>query len=61
MENWIEYKIGELCEVGRGSSPRPIIDQRYFVDGDIPWIKIADATASGKYIYETKCKVSQHC
>ena len=59
MENWIEYKIGELCEVGRGSSPRPIIDQRYFVDGDIPWIKIADATASGKYIYETKEYVNE--
>lgn len=54
MKDWIEYKIGNLCEVGRGSSPRPIIDQRYFVDGDIPWIKIADATASGKYIYKSK-------
>lgn len=54
MNNWNEFKIEELCEVGRGSSPRPILDQRYFVDGDIPWIKIADATASGKYIYETK-------
>ncbi len=59
MESWKEYKLSDLCEVGRGSSPRPIIDQRYFKDGEIPWIKIADATASGKYIYETKEHVNE--
>jgi len=60
MSNWIEYKLDKLCEVGRGSSPRPIIDQRYFEGGKIPWIKIADATASGKYIYETKEHVNEY-
>jgi type I restriction enzyme S subunit len=59
MKDWKEYKIGDLCEVGRGSSPRPIIDQRYFKEGTIPWIKIADATASGKYIYETNEHVNE--
>lgn len=59
MDNWKEYKIGDLCEVGRGSSPRPIIDARYFKDGTIPWIKIADATASAKYIYQTKEYVNE--
>jgi type I restriction enzyme S subunit len=49
MGNWIEYKIDDLCEVGRGSSPRPITDERYFVDGNIPWIKI----------YETKEHVNE--
>lgn len=48
--NWTTKKIGELCDVTRGSSPRPIRDQRYFVGGKIPWIKIADATKSGKYL-----------
>ena len=54
------YKLGDLCEVGRGSSPRPIIDQRFFRDGNIPWIKIADATSSGKYIYKTKEHVNEY-
>lgn len=54
------YKLGDLADIGRGSSPRPITDQRYFVDGNIPWIKIADATASGKYIYETKEHVNDY-
>ena len=40
------YKLGDLADIGRGSSPRPITDPRYFVDGNIPWIKIDDATAS---------------
>lgn len=47
-------RIGNVADIGRGSSPRPITDKRYFENGEIPWIKIADATASGKYIYKTK-------
>ncbi len=47
-------RIGNVADIGRGSSPRPIIDKKYFENGEIPWIKIADATASGKYIYKTK-------
>ena len=47
-------RIGNVADIGRGSSPRPITDKRYFENGKIPWIKIADATVSGKYIYKTK-------
>lgn len=47
-------RIGNVADIGRGSSPRPITDKKYFENGEIPWIKIADATASGKYIYKTK-------
>jgi type I restriction enzyme S subunit len=57
---WSITTIGELSDVARGSSPRPIADERYFVGGDIPWIKIADATKSGKYLYETREKVNQY-
>ena len=56
---WSLRKVGELADVARGSSPRPIADQRYFDGGDIPWIKIADATKSGKYLYDTKEKVNE--
>ena len=58
--SWQERRIGDLCTVGRGSSPRPINDQRFFENGDIPWIKVADATASGKYLLETKLCVNRH-
>ena len=55
-----KVKIGSVCDVGRGSSPRPINNSAYFIGGEIPWIKIADATASGKYIYQTKEVVNEY-
>jgi type I restriction enzyme S subunit len=57
---WKQVKIGDVCTIGRGSSPRPIDDDIYFEDGTIPWIKIADATASGKFLYETKEHVNEY-
>ncbi len=56
---WEKVEIGSVCDVGRGSSPRPIDNPAYFSEGTIPWVKIADATASGKYIYQTKEVVNE--
>lgn len=51
-KGWTMYSLNSLCEIGRGSSPRPIHN---FMGGDVPWIKIADATAAeGPFIYSTK-------
>ena len=55
---WEKKKIEDVIEVGRGSSPRPISNQKYFEGGTIPWLKIADATSSHIYIYETKLYVN---
>lgn len=57
---WKPVKLGDVCTVGRGSSPRPIKDDRFFIDGTIPWVKIADATSSGKYIYHTNQYVNEY-
>lgn len=49
--------LGDLCQIARGGSPRPI---KEFITDDtsgVNWIKISDATASGKYIYTTKQKI----
>lgn len=59
-QGWKVVKIGDVANVGRGSSPRPIADTKYFEGGTIPWIKIADATKSGKFLYETKDKVNEY-
>ena len=54
-EGWRKLKISDLCTVGRGASPRPI---QNYMDGEIPWFKIADATASeSAFIFETREKV----
>lgn len=58
--NWPTVKLVDIMTVGRGSSPRPIKDERFFSGGTIPWVKIADATASGKYIYKTNLHVNEY-
>lgn len=50
---WKMTKLGNQIKVGRGSSPRPIQD--FISDHGIPWVKIADASASEtRYIVKTK-------
>lgn len=56
----MEVCLGDIVTIGRGSSPRPIKDEKYFKDGFIPWVKIADATASGKYITQTKQFINEY-
>ena len=56
-KGWEEKELGEISEIARGGSPRPI--NAYFTEdpNGINWIKIGDATRSNKYIYETKQKI----
>ncbi len=57
---WAKRKIGELADINRGSSPRPITDTKYSEGGTIPWVKIADATRSGKFIRDTAGHVNEY-
>ena len=51
-KGWTKQPLGELCTIVRGGSPRPI-DK--FLGGDVPWIKIGDATEGDNvYLYSTK-------
>ncbi|HAU2307377.1 TPA: restriction endonuclease subunit S [Legionella pneumophila] len=54
-KNWKKIKLGELCNIYRGGSPRPI---QQYLGGTIPWIKIGDATKSDDiYLTSTKEKI----
>jgi type I restriction enzyme S subunit len=47
-------RLGDLCDVVRGSSPRPKGDPRYF-GGSIPWVLISDVTrAPGRFLTTTR-------
>ena len=49
-ERWSWVRVGDLCEVVRGGSPRPAGDPRYY-DGSIPFLKVADLTrTAGVYL-----------
>ena len=58
-KGWELKKMGEVLSIERGGSPRPI--EKYMTNSPdgINWIKISDATASDKYIYETKEKITK--
>lgn len=59
MSKWEEKKLGDICLIARGGSPRPI---KSFLTNDedgVNWIKIGDAEIGSKYIYNTKEKILQ--
>lgn len=53
QEGWEEKALGELCTIARGGSPRPISEYLTTEPTGVNWVKISDATLSGKYIYKT--------
>lgn len=53
---WKNVKLGDVCKIRRGSSPRPIKD--YMSHEGMPWVKISDATESNsRFINSTKEKI----
>lgn len=53
------HRLGELVDVVRGASPRPI--SRYTTEDPdgVPWIKIGDVPESSKYIVRTQEKITE--
>jgi type I restriction enzyme M protein len=47
--DWPTTTLGEICEVVRGSSPRPQGDPRFF-GGPVPRLMIADITRDGMWV-----------
>ncbi len=46
-------KLGDLCTITRGASPRPIID--WISKEGTPWVKISDATGEeGRFVSKTR-------
>jgi type I restriction enzyme S subunit len=58
VSKWEKVKLGDVCDVERGGSPRPI-DKFITEDGNgINWIKIGDTTDNSMYITKTKQKIN---
>jgi len=52
-EGWEAATLGDYLEIKRGGSPRPIHD--FLRPEGLPWVKIADATASmSRFLFVTK-------
>ena len=57
--NWQTKKLGEIFNIERGGSPRPI--EEYITDdkNGINWIKIGDTKGVTKYITKTNEKITR--
>lgn len=58
--HWKVKRIKRYAQVKRGASPRPIADSIYFDDdGEYAWVRIADVSASGRYLEKTTQVLSE--
>ncbi|MBN3573785.1 restriction endonuclease subunit S [Vibrio neptunius] len=51
-DGWQLKTVGELSDVRRGASPRPIKDPKWW-GGNVGWVRISDVTSSSKYLKKT--------
>ena len=58
-DSWEWVRLGNVCNIARGGSPRPIQNYLTKDDDGINWIKIGDSDIGGKYISKTKEKIKK--
>jgi type I restriction enzyme S subunit len=56
-ERWVWCRLGEINNIARGGSPRPIKDFLTDSENGINWIKIGDTEKGGKYIFTTQERI----
>ncbi len=56
-ETWEWVKLGSVCTIARGGSPRPIKEYLTTDPDGVNWIKIGDTEKNGKYISSTAEKI----
>jgi type I restriction enzyme M protein len=56
-DSWRWVRLGSICIIARGGSPRPISNYITTAEDGVNWIKIGDTEKNGKYIYSTAEKI----
>ncbi|MGG5506902.1 MULTISPECIES: restriction endonuclease subunit S [unclassified Myroides] len=58
--DWEDTKIGEVCQIKRGASPRPISNPKWFDENSkIGWVRISDVTKSKNILQTTTQYLSE--
>lgn len=52
-----EFKLGYLAKIQSGGTPST--SNLNYYNGHIPWVSISDMTSGGKYVFDTKNKITQ--
>jgi type I restriction enzyme S subunit len=57
---WEEKRLGDISNIKRGASPRPISDKKWFSSkSTIGWVRISDVSSSNKYLNFTDQYLSE--
>lgn len=56
---WEMVKLGDICEIARGGSPRPINEYLTKNEDGLNWLRIGDIPENDKYIYKTSEKIKK--
>lgn len=57
---WKRHKLGEIANIVRGASPRPIQEPKWFdVKSEIGWLRISDVTEQNGRIHHLEQRISK--
>ncbi len=58
--NWKRVRLGDVAEIKRGASPRPIENPKWFcANSNVGWVRISDISKNSRFLYKTAQKLSK--
>ncbi|MGN8514099.1 restriction endonuclease subunit S, partial [Helicobacter pylori] len=57
---WQKVRLGDIAEIKRGASPRPIENLKWFcANSNVGWVRISDISKNSRFLYKTAQKLSK--
>ncbi len=57
---WQRVRLGDIAEIKRGASPRPIENPKWFcANSNVGWARISDISKNSRFLYKTAQKLSK--
>ncbi|WRC07530.1 restriction endonuclease subunit S [Helicobacter pylori] len=58
--DWQRVRLGDIAEIKRGASPRPIENPKWFcANSNVGWVRISDISKNSRFLYKTAQKLSK--
>ncbi len=58
--NWQRVRLGDIAEIKRGASPRPIENPKWFcANSNVGWVRISDISKNSRFLCKTAQKLSK--
>ncbi|WQU95120.1 restriction endonuclease subunit S [Helicobacter pylori] len=59
-KDWQKVRLGDIAEIKRGASPRPIENLKWFcANSNVGWVRISDISKNSRFLYKTAQKLSK--